>query len=86
MYTTCMSDAKSQIHLILPKKDLQFLKREAKSQSQSVAELIRQAIRKSYKIKSAKVRLSAFERLSKRDELVMDDWQNVKKDLLKRYE
>ena len=74
------------IHLLLPRADLDLLKRQAHSERKSVAELIRRAIRKVYGVADPNKRQAAYERLSKRSELVMEDWEVVKKDLLTRYE
>lgn len=74
------------IHLLLPKQELQLLKRRARVERKSVAELIRQAIKKVYGMVDSQKRREAFSRLSKHSELAMDDWDLVKKDLLRRYE
>lgn len=87
MYYTCMSKTFDQsIHLLLPKEDLQLLKRQAHKEKKSVGELIRQAIRKLYSSTQPHLKKEAFERLAKHDELRMEDWTHVKKDLLRRYE
>jgi hypothetical protein len=74
------------IHILLPKEDLKILKRHAQQEKKSLAELIRRAIRKVYGKTEPSKRAQAFERLSQRSELVMEDWQTVKEDLLKRYD
>lgn len=86
MYYTCMSRNLDQhIHLLLPKRDLQLLKRYAQTEKKSMGELIRQAIKKVYGGSEPTKRREAFERLSKRNDLVMEDWEEVKKSLLHRY-
>ena len=79
------SDQQS-IHLLLPKQELRSLKRQAKQQNKSVAELIRLAVRKAYGPTDPKRRQQAFQRLAQHDELEMEDWPAVKQSLLKRYE
>lgn len=86
MYYTCMSqNLDQQIHLLLPKRDLQLLRRHAHSEKKSVGELIRQAVKKVYGASDPGRRREAFARLSRRSELMMEDWEKVKKDLLRRY-
>ena len=74
------------IHLLLPEQDLRTLKRQSRLQKQSVAALIRDAIRKTYGGIDPDQRSQALQRLLQRDELKMENWKAVKKDLLKRYE
>lgn len=81
-----MSTALNQVHVLLPGQDLKQLKKLAKNQKKSIGELIRQAVRKTYGTIEPVEREGAFERLSLRNELQMDSWDKVKKDLLKRYE
>ena len=86
MYDTCMSKSPYQnVHLLLPKEDLQYLKRYSQTEKKSVGELIRLAVRKVYGKTEPGKREEAFQRLSKRNELAMEDWQKVKGDLLRRY-
>jgi len=74
------------IHLLLPKQELELLKRRARAERKSVAELIRQAIKKVYGMIEPQKRREVFSRISKRSELEMTDWEEVKKDLHRRYE
>lgn len=80
------SSLDQNIHLLLPKTALQSLRRRAKTEQTSVAQLIRQAIQTVYGTPSADRKKAAFDQLLQHSELVMDDWAKVKKDLLKRYE
>lgn len=87
MYYTCISmNANQNIHLLLPKTDLFRLKKQAKSRGESIGALIREAIHKVYGSVEPVERKSAFERLAQRHELTMTDWEEVKKDLLHRYD
>lgn len=81
-----MSTELNQVHVLIPGKDLNRLKRIAKIQKSSVGELIRQAVHKIYGATEPGARKEAFQRLSNHDELEMTDWDQVKADLLKRYE
>lgn len=74
------------IHILLPKLDLEILKRRARTERKSLAELIRRAIRIAYGTAEPVERREAFKRLSGRNELAMEDWDSVKKDLFRRYE
>lgn len=87
MYYTCTVKTLDQnIHILLPKPDLDLLKRRARAERKSLAELIRRAIRFAYGAAEPGERREAFKRLSGRSELAMEDWDTVKKDLLRRYE
>ena len=81
-----MKTLDQNIHILLPKPDLDILKRRARTERKSLAELIRRAIRVAYGTADPDERRQAFKRLSERNELTMDDWKAVKKDLLRRYE
>lgn len=74
------------IHLLLPKGDLQTLRRYAKLEKTSVAELIRRAIKSVYGGAEPNQKKQAFETLLRHSDLQMEDWSVVKRDLLKRYE
>lgn len=74
------------MHILLPKADLQLLQRRAKAEKKSIGELIRQAVKRVYGVPEPNKKREAFEWLAQRNELVMDDWDQVKKELLKRYE
>jgi hypothetical protein len=80
------STVNQNIHLLLPKDDLNLLKRRSKQEKKSIGELIRLAIKSVYGKTPPQDRQAAFERLAKLKDLKMDDWDQVKKDLLKRYE
>ena len=87
MYCTCMSKSFDQnVHVLLPKSDLQLLRRYAISEKRSVGELIRRAIKRVYGATEPNKRREAFERLSQHSELKMEDWSQVKQDLLRRYD
>ena len=74
------------IHLLLPKSEVNILRRRAQSEKKPVAELIRRAIRKVYGTPELGLRRQAFERLAAHSELDMEDWEVVKKELLRRYD
>ena len=74
------------MHLLLAKEDLQILQRRAQAEKKSVGELIRRAIKKVYGVPEPDKKREAFAWLAQRNELVMDDWDQVKEELLKRYE
>lgn len=74
------------VHILLPKQDVDLLKRRSRVERKSLAELIRKAIRIVYGAADPSERQEAVERLSARNELAMEDWISVKKDLLHRYE
>ena len=87
MYSTCMNSQTLQnIHILIPKDELKLLKSQAQRSRKSVGEMIRQAIRKVYGPMEPSKRQAAFQRLAHQKALVMEDWSQVKKDLLKRYE
>lgn len=74
------------IHVLLPRSDLQLLKDRAQREKKSVGELIRLAVRKCHGTFEPEAKLKAFQKLSQHSELTMQDWDDVKKDLLHRYE
>ena len=87
MYHTCMIHERPQnLHLLLPKEDLKILKRYAQLEKKSVGELIRRAVRQVYGRTEPVKKREVFRRLAGRSELVMENWDKVKKDLLRRYE
>lgn len=75
-----------QIHILLPEGDLKILKSYSQKEKRSVAELIRQAVKKVYGPVEPTRRQEAFQRLSQRNDLPMEDWKEVKKSLLNRYD
>ena len=74
------------IHLLLPKRDLEHLRRRAKAEATSVAALIRTAIQRVYGAAEADQKKVAFEKITHHHDLRMEDWPQVKRELLKRYE
>lgn len=81
-----MRHASQNVHIILPYDDLRLLRQSARAQKRSVAELIRQAIRKVYGGVSVSEKQQAAARLAKHRDLHMDDWSKVKAELHKRYD
>ena len=86
MYYPCMSQTAHQnIHLLLPKEELKVLRLHSKKQRKSIAELIRFAVKKVYGHTEPDKRWEAYQRLMRSDELKMDDWAQVKRELSGRY-
>lgn len=81
-----MSELNQNIHLLLPKKELDSLRKMAKKRNQSVGSLIREAIHRMYWVADQDERVQVFERLKNRKELGMDDWDQVKKELTCRFQ
>lgn len=86
MYNTCIMKLSEHIHLLLPKTDMVLLKMKAEKENVSMATLIRRAIHQVYRETNPNERQQAFERLKQRNELNVCSWEQMKKDLLKRYE
>lgn len=74
------------IHIPFSKKDLESLKRRARRERKSVAELIRQAVHITYSPADIDEKKKAYEFLSKQSSLKVEAWKKMKKDLLNRYE
>lgn len=80
-----MSHLGENIHVLLPKRDLALLKKQARRKKVSMGELVRRAVRQIYGGTEPEKKRAVFSRLSARNELEMTDWETVKKDLLKRH-
>lgn len=81
-----MSSPLNQVHILIPKKELQHLKAKARQERKSVAALIRHAIERTYGTVAPDQRQAAFQRLAARNELAMGNWDEVKQELLRRYD
>lgn len=80
-----MAHLGQNIHVLLPKCDLDILRTQARKKRVSMGELVRRAVRQVYGGVGVEKRQAVFSRLSTRNELEMTDWETVKKDLLKRH-
>ena len=72
-------------HILFPEQDYKYLQRIARGQRRPLGDLVRSAVQKVYGSRSSLAKREAGERLLKKTDLQVDDWEEMEKALLKRY-
>ncbi len=72
-------------HILFNDEDYRFLQRLARSKKKTLGELIRTAVQKVYGRKEGNLRVEAGRRLLAKQDLEVNDWDKMEKEMMSRY-
>jgi len=80
-----MSVLTKRAQILFSPEEYELLKRLAVSTKSSVGELVRRAVKKQYQIVGKKEKIQAADRLCRKKELPVEDWEKMEKEIMQRW-
>lgn len=81
-----MSVLTKRTQILFSPEEYELLKKLAASTKSSVGELVRRAVKKQYQIIGKKEKIQAADRLCRKKELPVENWEKMEKEIMQRWE
>ena len=80
-----MSVLTKRTQILFSPEEYELLKKLAASTKSSVGELVRRAVKKQYQIIGKKEKIQAVDRLCRKKELPVENWEKMEKKIMQRW-
>ncbi len=80
-----MSVLTKRTQILFSPEEYELLKKLAASTKSSVGELVRRAVKKQYQIIGKKEKIQAADRLCRKKELPVENWEKMEKEIMQRW-